>query len=1454
MSSGEEEDTAKPESILKTVKAKNLLNPTEEHDISFFHDDTVDTVRQYIGAAANVHPDRLFITVTLNRESTYFKNDPRRWEALFKRMSYASNSVLQIPFQVYQSLVRSPATAIPFEDYGVEEWKHPTEALMPIYAPAEGFKDRLILGTEEALSYVLPYEYDTSLTSKIPAAAYPIPQKTALMNTLYPRIGDIEGFTYTIYDSAAETSKPVYFPFLQSTTPEQMPAANIQLLVDNKKRLSELMKLDVPKVKTTITRIQYKIPFVETDLGSAVRTRFEQMFYGITVSENIPSITLFTSSSETSRHKFYVKDSRSKTPQNLDRWKRWWALSKPVRARPTLVLYKGESTENFDQIVITSAKIVLSANRPKGVEADTDSIKDSLREWLLSFDAIVPFISTQDLSPERWEIQNMALSLKYRTKYTKPHLARFDCISSIFALTDAKKSAFQLLRTDHSVDGLSSMEVKVIQLIKEKTNITIADIQAEVGVSLEVARTLKTDVERHMSDNPNVLTRSFRGFPTMTFEENTATVRGVTNIALAVKYTNILRYILLNSEVSKLNKICPPRKEIVRPEAAIAPQKELEVNKELAAEYADMFADIEEDAPAGEEEVIPQDEEVEDKPFKELVQNAKRISTYGYYLDRLREFDPDMFPKIDSKYGKKCNKPFQPIILNSEKLASIDPKYDPTKRIVTEEWSPTKTYSNYDDVVVTDGTKKTYYKYYKSRETSESAHAKPDMDKTGKNDPKYPWSESNKYGLRALETENPNGVIICPEYWCMTDEIPLRKEDLDNERCPMCGGKILSDATNAKQDMIEFSVRARDSNIVWPVWTTNVSPKNGRMLPCCAKEPYSPTDKIEDKYYILSETKTNVPKYRCAFLPTKLMESLFIKETYQQFKGNIKRILAPHSGYFRVGMGRPFFESKEVEMDEKEGAKCTDNPKVKVVKSGPVETLPRLLGCFNVNGIPVCSRERVRVDRKKEQKAREKGEWYKIPRPRKSIDNLLGCSFVTTWKEMGDKNLEEIKNDPKFPKSENSDVLARIVSGIDEAFGKKELTALQELEYAARCLQCDVFRISMDTYTLSCMFHSQLARSRSRGIIVLQTGDELDVLTNVIRENESHIDCSDPNEITDFSFRSNIFLPPFTPSTHVEVEKLRNIACSTNIPSYTNALNAIQEILPSIESSQYEVLLDPFGRAQAFYVESKLLLPFQASPLPATSVPTRPKGYADILPPKYEDVRQYLLLANKHAKSDGYAWKEDLRNINGERVEIMLQSGLRIPVKPTPAETAGEPLEVIQTVQGLKEENLAFGEADAMLQEQYSDVSYVSEVFDFLMFELSKDIREKYPELLLALRKQQPNRPEVEPLLREWFDDATFGVDIQKADEFVTKVRAPCGSRKKNQCSGNVCGWDGDRCKIQVKTNLREGNLFNRIVSTLVSNAKIRGIVLDGRSTPFFSTVLYVELPHELIMTDNDLK
>jgi hypothetical protein len=1307
------------------IRVKTTNRTTRESTyISFFPDDTVDTIRQYIGDAVNIHPDRLFLTVTLQRPRDYYTSDPRNWEALYQRLSYRSSAIRKTPFQIYQSQIRSPATAVAYEEYGPEEWKHPPPELSQIYAPSDEFKEQLIFGTEESLSYILPYDYDTALTSKIPGAAYPLPQKNALISTVYPRLETILEFTYTPYETSAETSKPVYFPFLQTTTPEQLSPANIQLLRENSKRLEQLLELAVPEPKPSILRVQYKIPFVDTDFGSALRTRFEQIFYGLTVSDSTPSISFFTSSSETTRHKFFVKNSRTKTPPNLVRWQRWWTLSKPSRSRPTLVLYRGDAPDNFDRIAMTSAKLTLTSYRPEGADDDLLRLQNQLMEWLMSMDAIIPFIAPEDLKVNRWELQDASLSLKYKKKLNEYDLRRFGCITSTFDMSDANTSTFRLLRTDHSVEGLTSLEVKVIQLVKDKGNVSLADIQAELGVSAEVASALKKDVEKKIEDNPNMLTRSFRGFPTMRVGTDSIIVSSVKQIPLSVKYANLLRFILGNGDSTKLNKICPPRKETVRP---IVPVKDLtgdfiEDFKALEEEYEDLFGDVEGDAPPeAEKEPLPPPEEEEEKKLKP---KAGRSTLYNYFNTRLQQFDSNTFDPLNSKYPKKCEQKHQPIILSEEDL----------KRLEGTDHDPRK------------------------------------------------YTEADKM----IPTKDPDGLIVCPEYWCMTDEIPLREGDLVDNKCPICNGQL---RTNPKDDPRTFSVIARDKAYTYPGMTNYKSPKNDRAMPCCYKTAESKTVKeFEDKYYILSETKTNIPKFRCALLPQKLLDSLFITETYDQFKGDIKRILAPHSGFFRVGMGRP------------------------------IDTLPRFLGLPS-----------------------------KIPSPRESIENTLKCSFVATWKNKGEDHLEEIMKNPKVNPS-----LAKIISGIDEAFHKKELTLLQELEYAAICLQCDVFRVMTETNTLGCMFYSPMMKPRSLGIIILQTGDELDILSNVQRDDKSRVKGSDPDDITSFQYRSNVFQVPFKKATYVELEKLRNKACSTKIPSYTDALNALQDILPSLAETEYSIVADPYGRAQAFYVPYKLVLPFQSSPIPHVSQPIV-DGYTYLMLPTYEDARSYMTTATKYSK--GYEWKEDVKSIEGERVEIMVQSGLRIPVVPTLAEkTIKEPREVIQTVRAIDETNLTFGPEDDGLKQEYSQVSYSSEVFDFLLFELSKDIQERYPELLTVLRKTRPVRPEVEPLLREWFNETTFGVDLKNADQFVSKVRAPCGTRMKDQCSGNVCGWDGDRCKIKVKNSLREGTMFNRLVSTLVDNAKLRGMVLDGRSTPFFSTILYVELPHELIITDNDLK
>jgi hypothetical protein len=1284
--------------------------------ISFFPDDTIENVKQQIAISSDSHPDRMFVLVGIRRNTRYYQDDPRNWEALFRRLSFGTDFIQRPAFSVYQTQYRSPATSIEFSNYSLEEWMAVPDAMKPVFQPDSAFTEYYIFGTEEAKSYVLPFEYDSALTNKIPAAVYPIPQIKSLMSTLYPSLSEISGFLYKNYDDSAELVQSVYFPFLRSTTPDRLPDETIQLINKNSKKLQDILELPTPEPTTlTILRTRFYVPFVETEFGSAIRTRFEQMFFGLTVSKDVPYIGLFTSNTETMRHKFFVEDENNKVAWlDTKLWNAWFTKSRPARNRPTLLLYRGTSAQNFDRIAITSTDMILSTYRSEGNKDTIDELKESIQSWMVSLDSILPFINPKDIVPPRWQLQDMSLVAKYKKKVNEFDLRRFNCVSFLYDISDANSSTFRLLRTDHSVDGLTSLEVKVLQLMRQRPTLTVQNVQEELDVSAETARKLLGDMEIRSNEDPSILEKSFRGFPTMQVGVDTILIQSINRIDLPVQYANVLRYILSEPDSSELNAICPRRMEKVPIETAIAPVQNVEVDKALVDEYSDLFGYLEE-----EEEAAPPaaaEQSTEEQPRK-IQARQSRNTLYNYFNSRLQAFDSNTFDPTDSLYPKKCEQKHQPIILSEEDL----------ERLSTTPYDPRN------------------------------------------------YLEEN----RMLPVEDPNGITICPEYWCTTDEIPLREQDLivdgASKKCPVCKGKV---KVNKNDDPREFTVIGRDKAYGYPGITKHKSPKNDRVMPCCYKTPETKKVKdIEEKYYILGETK-GIPPLRSATIPSDILESLKIRESYELFGEKNRRIQKGFSGFFRVGLGRPS------------------------------ENLRTLLG--------------VKAN---------------LPRPSESVESVLKCSFLSTWVKKSDSNLLKIKD--KLKELELPEELAKIIAGIDDAYEKKELPIMHELEYCCIVLQCDVFRVFMDKKTLGCVFYSPIAKARTRGIIALQVGQTVDILAHVSRVANSLV------------FKSNVFAEPFKSDTAEELQKLRNNACGTKVPSYLDAVGAYEEIAEQIDNEDYSLILDPLGRAQALYVPGKLILPFRPSPVPFDK-PTLVSGYSDVELPDYYQMREFLEIAEGY--SEGYAWKEDVSNIDGVRTEIVLKSGLRVPTEPDEDEEVPNG-EVVQTVQEATENKVVFGEPDEELKRNYTDISYASEVFDFLMFELSKDLVEKNPDLRNILSASQPSRAKVEPLLKRWFDNVTKFVDIRTSNTFVSKVRKPCGQFKtKSSCDGNVCGWDGNVCKIQVKKSIKKEHIFTRLLTTLIENAKLRGMVLDGRSTPFFSTILYVELPHELIVTDNELR
>jgi len=213
--------------------------------------------------------------------------------------------------------------------------------------------------------------------------------------------------------------------------------------------------------------------------------------------------------------------------------------------------------------------------------------------------------------------------------------------------------------------------------------------------------------------------------------------------------------------------------------------------------------------------------------------------------------------------------------------------------------------------------------------------------------------------------------------------------------------------------------------------------------------------------------------------------------------------------------------------------------------------------------------------------------------------------------------------------------------------------------------------------------------------------------------------------------------------------------------------------------------------------------------------------------------------------------RSDVADLAGKIVELELVSGFRVPIQPE--EGKGDVREVVETIRKDHEETLVNSPANAADAKVASDVSYASEIYEFLLFSISKDIQtDDYAPLRTAIETRSATLMKE---LEKWFKAEAYEDNTKSPVEFVNKVRTPCGQfNDKDKCnSSTLCGWKTEKgkgvCKVRVKPVVDKTEVLKRIVKTLRENDKQRALILDERMSPFFSTILYLELPHELITT-----
>lgn len=1244
--------------------------------VSFYEDDTIDTIRNLIGLQLNSHPDRMFIEIRQSFPADYYSSNPKNWSDLFFRLSLDGKTIQPDSLKTYLTQIRLN-TGVVEKLITKDEWEGHDEYLQSIYAPESSFDEWRIFGVASDKSFVLPLP---PKDVRISGAQIPTPQVQSLFETFYTT--DVMDFRVTILpDPASDMVKQVYYPRLRPDTPNTLEQVRASFEA-SREQLRKLLALDTPShEKANIVRAKWYIPLVSTRI-TAPRNRFEQMFYGVTVSKDTPYVGFFTAKSEVMRHKFFVEDSKEKKPfLDTTMFKSWYANTQPQRRKPTLLFYRGTSRASFDRIAITDKDITVDVRREKDSTETLEEMKTSVFKWMETLDAVVPFLRMSDVQLDRWELNDLSVVASYSKEIQEFDMHRFPCLQSLFSF---QNDTFRLLRAETSAGDVSPLELQALQFLsQEDVERTPENLSKELNIPVEEAREVIASIQSKAEDFD--IEKTLKAYPVVKFSKKEVILKFVTSLERTLEYVNILRYVL-TSDSDAVNDVCPRRMEKVVAKVAI-PQQEIDLDEEYNPddELNALLGLTDEPAEQPQEQ---EEEQGQPKERKVKIGEKEKASTYNYFNTRLQKFDPNTFDK--SIYPRKCDKPKQVVVLTPEDRARMGPEY------------------NYEN--------------------------------------------ANQSEMLALE--DPEGVAICPPYWCMRDEIPLREDQLvegdDGElHCPVCDGKIQKTEVT---DTTEFTVIKRDAVAKFPDYLDAVSSINKRKIPCCYKKERAKSEVIAPKgevFYVLDATSTVIPEKRLMYVTPELAARIQVKTDYATSvkKG---RLISGETDIFRVGIGRPS------------------------------SSLPVLLN-----------------------------DKTPIKRPRDAKDNVVRCSFYRTWKRGTTED--------------------EILTSIDTAFQEGSLSMLEELEYVTTFLTCEVILVDPQSFQVICGFWSDSAGATSRTIVVMGTT----LLAQVKRT------TGKTTYITDLR------KTPFKDKTLPLLRDLHIRACSSNVPLLSDAIKELQ----AKGVTDYQVILDPFKRIQAVFVPNEILLPVQPSETNADRGVVVRDGYSSIRDEELPDgvkVRTFL----KTALHPGYKKVHDLQDINGMIVEFQLASGFRVPVVPEePDEGPDYAGEVVQSIRNTDEKDLVFGKPNKDDIKQAQEIAYGEEMYQFLLFSLAKDIQEdEYGDLRTAIQKRSDT---LYKQLQAWFKNEAYEDTSKDPIEFVNKVRTPCGQyTNKDTCNkSSLCGWHKNDCKIRVKPVVEIPSVLKRITKTLRDNDKQRALVLENRVSPLFSTILYLEMPHELITT-----
>lgn len=448
------------------------------------------------------------------------------------------------------------------------------------------------------------------------------------------------------------------------------------------------------------------------------------------------------------------------------------------------------------------------------------------------------------------------------------------------------------------------------------------------------------------------------------------------------------------------------------------------------------------------------------------------------------------------------------------------------------------------------------------------------------------------------------------------------------------------------------------------------------------------------------------------------------------------------------------------------------------------------------------------------------GEKTDCKSPTEMPELTLQCSFAQTWTALG----------------EGTTYSDQVVAGIQAAWDAHTLSPNDELEFVAGVFKMRVMMIVNGS--VHCGFWTHLYPVASRTLLSMD-GCVIGKATRKARGVKG--------EISRYTFQCNV-VRDFAPESVQILQQLQSSACvSELVPTFDD----IPSELAHLGYNEYEIIFDPRGRAQAVLVPSKLILPFHPAFIdPPKKIKLR-KGYHTISESELPTATQLRETLAK-TQHKGFHWVRDVYNSEQQLVEFVLASGFRVPFKPETGEigVTHDVGELLETIRTHDENTLVLAKPNEKDASFFQSTLYDAEVFDFLLYSLSKDIQtDDWASVRTALIENKDTQKEI----GRWLDATTHFSVAMSPMTFLSKIRTPCGQLTNEEAcsSATLCGWKENACHTHIRSpdKHQKQKMLLRLTKSLSENAKQRSLLLDDRMFPFFSTLLYLEMPHEWITT-----